>query len=121
MPTYDYDCPSCGGFDAFRSLAERNEPAACPDCGTHSPRVFVSAPRLACLSSDTRTAMDRNETARHAPMTSKGMQEGGYARLKHPSGCGCCATGSKGIRSATVTAANGAKAFPSKRPWMISH
>lgn len=121
MPTYDYDCPSCGGFDAFRSLAERNEPAACPDCGTHSPRVFVSAPRLACLSSDTRTAMDRNESARHAPMTSKGYQEGAYARLKHPSGCGCCATGSKGIRSATVTAPNGAKAFPSKRPWMISH
>jgi len=121
MPTYDYGCPSCGGFDAFRSLAERNEPAACPDCGTHSPRVFVSAPRLACLSSDTRTAMDRNETARHAPMSSKGLQEGGYARLKHPSGCGCCSTGSKGIRSATVTAPNGAKAFPSKRPWMISH
>ena len=23
MPTYDYDCPSCGGFDAFRTLAER--------------------------------------------------------------------------------------------------
>ncbi|WP_439520995.1 FmdB family zinc ribbon protein, partial [Hydrogenophaga sp.] len=26
MPTYDYDCPSCGGFDAFRPLSERNEP-----------------------------------------------------------------------------------------------
>lgn len=121
MPTYEYDCPSCGGFDAFRSLAERNEPAACPGCATLSPRVFVSAPRLACLSSDTRTAMERNETARHAPVSSRAYQEGGYARLKHPSGCGCCSSGSKGIRSATVTAANGAKTFPSKRPWMISH
>jgi hypothetical protein len=64
--------------------------------------------------------MDRNEAARHAPMSSKGYQEGAYGRLRHPSGCGCCST-SKGIRSATVTAANGAKAFPSKRPWMISH
>ena len=43
MPTYDYACPSCGGFDAFRSLSERNEPAACPDCGTASVRVFVTA------------------------------------------------------------------------------
>ena len=47
MPTYDYDCPACGGFDAFRPLSERNEPVACPDCATASPRVFVTAPRLA--------------------------------------------------------------------------
>lgn len=119
MPTYDYACTDCGGFDAFRSLAQRNDPATCPDCGAASPRVFASAPRLACLSSDTRTAMDRNEKARHEPRSSK--DQGHYGRLKHPSGCGCCSTASKGIRSATVTAANGAKAFPSKRPWMISH
>jgi putative FmdB family regulatory protein len=119
MPTYDYACADCGGFDAFRSLAQRNDPAVCPDCGADSPRVFVSAPRLACLSGDTRVAMDRNEKARHEPRSSK--DQGSYGRLKHPSGCGCCSTASKGIRSATVTAANGNKAFPSKRPWMISH
>jgi putative FmdB family regulatory protein len=118
MPTYDYACPSCGGFDAFRRLADRNEPATCPNCGTGSPRVFVSAPHLACVSSETRTAMDTNERARHAPMTSK--EYGGYQRLKHPSGCGCCST-SSGKNSATVKAANGNKMFPSKRPWMISH
>ena len=32
MPTYDYACADCGGFDAFRSLADRNQPALCPDC-----------------------------------------------------------------------------------------
>lgn len=117
MPTYDYACPDCGGFDAFRSLAQRNDPAPCPDCGTGSPRVFVSAPRLACVSSETRFAMDTNERARHEPKSSR--DPGSYARLKHPAGCGCC--GSSGKRSATVTAANGAKVFPSKRPWMISH
>lgn len=42
MPTYDYACPDCGGFDAFLSLAARNEPAVCPVCGTASQRVFVS-------------------------------------------------------------------------------
>jgi putative FmdB family regulatory protein len=115
MPTYDYECRDCGGFDAFRSLSQRNEPAACPDCQSPSPRVFASAPRLALLDGGTRSAMDINERARHEPKRS-----GDYARLKHPSGCGCCST-SSGKRSATVRAPNGNKAFPSKRPWMISH
>lgn len=123
MPTYDYDCAGCGGFEAFRSLALRNDPAVCPDCGKASPRVFVSAPRLACLDSSTRTAMDANERARHAPMNSQ--EYSAYKRLTHPSGCGCCGAASSssgaGKRGATVTGANGNKMFPSKRPWMISH
>ena len=65
------------------------------------------------MEGETRRAMDLNERARHEPKRS-----GDYARLKHPCGCGCC---SNGRRGATVTAANGNKAFPSKRPWMISH
>ena len=114
MPTYDYDCPGCGGFDAFRTLAQRNEPAACPDCNTASPRVFVSAPRLALMDGGTRAAIGVNERARHEPKNSRD-----YQRMRHPAGCGCCSTSGK--RSATVTAPRGAKAFPSKRPWMISH
>ena len=113
MPTYDYACAQCGGFDAFRLLADRNEPAACPDCGAASPRVFATAPRLALMSASARSAIATNERARHEPKRS-----GDYARLKHPGGCGCC---SPGRSKATVTAPNGAKAFPSKRPWMISH
>ena len=115
MPTYDYDCPACGGFDAFRSLADRNEPTPCPDCQRASPRVWASAPRLALLASESRIARDRNERAAHEPASSRD-----YARFKHPSGCGCCSTSAK-QRGATVRAANGNKAFPSKRPWMISH
>ena len=113
MPTYDYRCEACGGFDAIRSLGERNEPIACPDCGRISPRVMSAAPRLALLDGATRTALATNERARHEPRRS-----GEYARLAHPAGCGCC---SSAQRSATVKAANGNKAFPSKRPWMISH
>ncbi|WP_412179895.1 FmdB family zinc ribbon protein, partial [Variovorax paradoxus] len=30
MPTYDYDCARCGGFEALRPSALRDEPAACP-------------------------------------------------------------------------------------------
>lgn len=117
MPTYDYACPDCGGFDALRSLAQRNDPCACPDCGAPSRRVFVTAPRLACLSGATREALARNERARHEPQSSR-QYEGGYSRLKHPSGCGCCSPGKQG---ATVRAGDGSKTFPSKRPWMISH
>jgi putative FmdB family regulatory protein len=113
MPTYDYACPGCGGFDAFRAMSQRDEPAACPGCGTASPRVFASAPRLALMEGTTRSAIEVNERARHEPKRS-----GDYQRLRHPAGCGCCRPGQ---RSATVTAASGAKAFPSKRPWMISH
>jgi putative FmdB family regulatory protein len=113
MPTYDYACGGCGGFDAIRSMSQRDEPAACPACGSASPRVFASAPRLALLEGSTRCAMDTNERARHEPRRSSD-----YVRFKHPSGCGCCTPGK---RSATVTGSNGNKAFPSKRPWMISH
>lgn len=118
MPTYDYACPSCGGFDAIRSLAARNEPCACPACGTEAPRVFVSAPWLACTSPEQRRTFDTNERSQHAPRSSRDTGES-YSRLRHPAGCGCC--GSTNKRGATVTAPNGAKAFPSKRPWMISH
>ena len=113
MPTYDYACSGCGGFDAIRSLSQRNEPAACPACGTAATRVFVAAPQLALMEAGTRSAMSTNERARHEPKSSRD-----YARLKHPAGCGCCSTGKRG---ATLTGANGNKAFPSKRPWMISH
>ncbi|GAA6142522.1 zinc ribbon domain-containing protein [Hydrogenophaga sp. 5NK40-0174] len=117
MPTYDYDCPSCGGFEAIRSLADRNEPCHCPACGTAATRVFVSAPRLALMSGSTRNAIATNERASHEPKSSRD-----YQRLRHPAGCGCCSgAGRSGSKSTTVTAANGAKSFPSKRPWMISH
>ncbi len=112
MPTYDYACAGCGCFDAIRAVAQRDEPAACPNCGGVSPRVFVAAPRLAFMESGTRSAFAVNERARHEPKSSQD-----YARLKHPAGCGCCAS----KRGATLTGSNGNKVFPSKRPWMISH
>ena len=113
MPTYDYACGQCGSFDALRSVSMRNQAAACPTCGGVAPRIIASARALALMEGGTRRAMDTNERARHEPKSS-----GSYARLKHPAGCGCCSTGKRG---ATVTAPNGNKAFPSKRPWMISH
>ncbi len=113
MPTYDYSCAECGVFDAFRSIALRDEAATCALCGGLALRVLSSAPRLALMELGTRRAMDANDRARHEPQRS-----GEYSRFSHPPGCGCCTSGKRG---ATVTAANGNKAFPTKRPWMISH
>lgn len=115
MPTYDYECPRCGGFDARRAISERDEPCACPECGSPSPRVLAFAPQLTCTSEALREAHATNERARHAPRSSRDTD--GAKSHHHPPGCGCCS----GRKSRTVTAANGAKAFPGKRPWMISH
>ena len=115
MPTYDYACSDCGGFDALRSVSQRDLPVACPQCGSAAPRVFAFAPNLALMSGSTRNAIETNERARHEPKRS-----GDYARLKHPAGCGCCSSGVT-QRGATVTAPNGAKSAPGRRPWMISH
>lgn len=113
MPTYDYECAHCGSFDAIGPMATRHQAVACPSCLAQAPRVMARAPALALMASHTRSAIATNERAQHAPKRS-----GDYARLKHPAGCGCCSTASRG---ATFTGANGNKAFPGKRPWMISH
>lgn len=115
MPTYDYACRDCGEFEALRSLAQRNDLCACPECGVPGERVFVRGPRLACLDTELRAAHETNERAANAPRSSR---DGSYGRLRHPAGCGCCSTGRRG---ATVKNADGSKGFPSKRPWMISH
>lgn len=81
MPTYDYACAKCGGFEAIRPLADRNHPAACPNCRGEAGRVFVAAPRLGLMEAGTRAAMATNERARHEPKSSRD-----YVRLKHPAG-----------------------------------
>ena len=75
MPTYDYHCPRCGAFDALRPLSQRDQAADCPACGQASPRVFASAAPLALSGGGARAEPSNG---------------GGYARLKHAAGCGCC-------------------------------
>jgi putative FmdB family regulatory protein len=34
MPFYEYSCPKCKTrFDLMRSMSQRDDPAACPECG----------------------------------------------------------------------------------------
>jgi putative FmdB family regulatory protein len=111
MPNYDYNCPECGGFTENRPMSQSGEPCACPECGTASPRAFFTTPFFALMETATRTAIATNERAAHVPKTSKA--------LGHGAGCSCC--NGKPKKSKTLLRADGAKAFPSARPWMISH
>lgn len=113
MPTYEYACERCGEFTAMRRMSERNEPCTCPVCGARAERVILSAPAMWSMAAGDRTAHATNERARHAPRTSEEYA----ATHKHGPGCGC----GGGASRTTVTAPDGAKTFPTKRPWMISH
>ncbi|CAN2536592.1 hypothetical+protein [Methylocapsa aurea] len=104
MPIYEYLCEDCGPFTAMRKMADYLEPCDCPDCGTSAPRVVLTAPRAALMSSTSRSAFEANERSRHEPRRSSA----------HGAGCACCSGASK-------ASTGGAKSFPSARPWMISH
>jgi putative FmdB family regulatory protein len=114
MPIYEYECTDCGGFAASRPMALYKEPADCPGCGQASPRALLSAPAFSAMPGNVRKAHAINEKSAHAPRESRNSEP-----HKHSASCGC---GSKSIgASKTVKAPDGSKAFPSKRPWMISH
>lgn len=45
MPTYVFRCPSCGDFEAFRTMAAVGPGAPCPECEQDAPRR-MTAPGL---------------------------------------------------------------------------
>ncbi|MEG3436528.1 zinc ribbon domain-containing protein [Pannus brasiliensis CCIBt3594] len=49
MPLYDYRCPTCGDFEAWRSISELDNPLSCPNCSEIATRVF--SPPLVNLNS----------------------------------------------------------------------
>ena len=108
MATYDYDCGLCGAFQAVRPMAEYELPHECPTCGALAPRALLTAPHLSGMPAGVRNAHARNERSSHEPRRSGGG---------HGPNCGCC----RGGAGAATRAADGAKSFPAKRPWMISH
>jgi putative FmdB family regulatory protein len=70
MPTYDYECETCGPFSEQHPMAEFANPQPCPDCGTQSPRMLT------------------------VPQIGGGAVEAGSDALApraHPGGCACCA------------------------------
>lgn len=117
MPVYEYLCDACGDFTSLRPMSAYAEPCDCPDCGEPAPRVMLTAPHFASMSRERMTAHATNERSSHAPMSTDE-----YKAKSHGANCSCCSGGMKSrTRSRTAKAANGAKSFPSARPWMISH
>jgi putative FmdB family regulatory protein len=115
MPVYEYWCEPCGqDFSVMRPMAEAAQPHACPDCGVPAPRAMLSAPAFAGMPAGLRAAHATNERSRHEPRSSAALERKG-----HGPGCSCCGSGAKSSR--VVQSADGKKAFPTKRPWMISH
>lgn len=111
MAVYDYQCRTCGPFTAIRPMAQSGDPCDCPDCGQPAERALLTVPYFAGMDADRRKAFATNERARHEP------RRGGAS---HGPGCSCC-SGTTSRPSGTLRHADGAKTFPAKRPWMISH
>lgn len=109
MPVYEYFCDTCGPFEALAPMARYSEPCDCPDCAAPAPRVMMTAPNLAVMSSSIRKAHETNERSADSPK-----------RSGHGPGCSCCSSGKK-LGSKTLHRPDGSKSFPTKRPWMISH
>lgn len=104
MPLYEYECERCGRFTELRPMSMAAEPCDCPSCARAAPRI-ISAPRLACMSSENRRAWERNERSAHAPRVSK------------RSGCGCSGAHVCGTDQKPTTVAS----KPHARPWMLGH
>jgi hypothetical protein len=95
-------------------MAESELPHECPACGKDAPRAFLTAPYLAAMSTERRVAHATNERSASAPQTLSGMKR------THGSGCGCCS--GKSLRyDKSGSSRTGAKGFPTRRPWMLSH
>jgi putative FmdB family regulatory protein len=113
MPVYDYECKSCGPFTDIRPMSECDASSRCPSCGYQAPRAFLTAPNLATMSGERRRAHATNERSAHAPKSLADM------KARHGAGCSCCS--GKLSNRKTLRGKNGAKSFPTSRPWMISH
>jgi putative FmdB family regulatory protein len=113
MPVYDYLCSECGPFTDLRPMAECDAPQPCPGCGGLAPRALLTAPHFALMAAERRLAHAMNERSADAP------QRLTEWKTEHGAGCRCCA-GKASMRK-VARWKNGAKSFPSGRPWMISH
>jgi len=49
MPLYDYTCPNCGDFEAWRQMSEVGQPMVCVDCNATAARIYV-APNISLSS-----------------------------------------------------------------------
>lgn len=112
MPSYDYECVTCGTFTEFRSIADRDTPASCVLCDSPAARV-ISAPNLALMNPLSRMAATRNERSQHEPRV--GM------KTSCCSGGRCVHKKSKEPLTRDGRPAPRASKKKNRRPWMLGH
>jgi putative FmdB family regulatory protein len=112
MPSYEYECETCGTFTELRPIAERDVPAPCFICDGPAKRV-ISAPNLALMNPLNRMAATRNERSQHEPRI--GVKSS------------CCSGGSCSHKKSKEKltrdgrpALRGSKK-KNRRPWMLGH
>jgi putative FmdB family regulatory protein len=110
MPSYEYECLTCGTFTEFRAIAERDLPAMCAICDVPAPRM-VSAPNLALMNPLGRVAAMRNERSRHEPRV--GLKTS-------------CCSGGRCVHKKPALTRDGKPALrgskkKNRRPWMLGH
>jgi putative FmdB family regulatory protein len=66
MPLYDYHCPECGDFRAWRRMSEAGDPLDCAACDQPAARLVV-APNLALMPANNRIAHGVNDKSSHEP------------------------------------------------------
>jgi len=117
MPVYDYKCREHGLFNTLATMADAGKPSECPNCKELSPRVIVLPAKIGTMDTAKRTALERNERARHEPVFSTAERR--ERDQEHSRSCGCGSP--KPGKAMLFYTADGKKMFPSMRPWMISH
>lgn len=110
MPVYEFHCADHGTTNVLRSIAERDLPVACPDCGANAVRL-TSAPRLTVMSAATRDAWARNERSAHEPRRAQRSSCGHVHRAGEACAGGGQATSAQALQ----------RGAPSGRPWMLGH
>lgn len=110
MPVYEFHCAEHGTTNVLRSIADRDLPVACPDCGTPAVRL-TSAPRLTVMSAANREAWARNERSAHEPRHARRSSCG---HVHHAGGSCTANAGASGAQSLQ-------RAAPAGRPWMLGH
>jgi putative FmdB family regulatory protein len=69
MPTYDYECETCGPFSENHPMAEFDKPQPCPDCGEMAQRLLA----ICALGGGAQPDAG-----------------GGMPATAHAGGCACC-------------------------------
>lgn len=116
MPSYEYECHTCGVFTEFRAMDERDRPGTCHICDGVAPRI-ISAPNLARMQPLQRMAAVRNERSQHEPRI--GMKTSCCSTGKCSHKRGAAKTRERKTRDGKPALQSSTK--KNRRPWMLGH